>query len=288
MSDRPDWTQNTQIQGHDGAQLRTVKVDTDGQMFSLMKGLFGVTYKGVAVDTNGQMIVILKGASGNDVLVDANGFMNALMKGFDGTNYQSIKTDTSGNMLSIMKGFDGTNLQTLKVDAGGNLVALIKALYGAAETPLKCDTDGNLFLNLKEQDLAQMTQRPKYGALTINEGSLTVDSGTKTTFVEITGKGNLYFGNAGYTTINTANATEYWVEIDGVETGIISDLTSILRGTIFPYSQIIYPTCVMESGPHRHMAFGPNITFESSLKLKTKHYEGIGRSFFYKISSAVV
>ena len=133
----PDYTQPVEIRGFDGTTLKTLKVDTDGQLYAILRGIYGTTFKNVAVDDKGQLYVILRGASGNDVAVDANGFISAILKGID----------------------SGGTLRTVRTDDEGRLIAMINALYGTTEKPLKCDADGNLYLNLNAQDLAYLVTK---------------------------------------------------------------------------------------------------------------------------------
>ena len=90
-----------------------------------IKGADGTTLRTVVVDSNGQLIMVPRGQSGNYMAVDANGFLAALMKGeYDGSPV-TVALDADGNIVSVMKGEYAGALKTLATDADGRILATI-------------------------------------------------------------------------------------------------------------------------------------------------------------------
>ena len=90
------------VQGTDGANLRTL-----------------------SVDANGQLIMVPRGQGGNYMDVDASGFLTTILKGLDGATLRTLAVDASGNLVSVMKGQGTTGLETVKLDDDGRMYAYI-------------------------------------------------------------------------------------------------------------------------------------------------------------------
>jgi len=90
------------VQGTDGANLRTL-----------------------SVDANGQLIMVPRGESGEYMDVDANGFLSSVMKGLDGAALRTLAVDADGNLISVMKGQGTAGLETVKLDDDGRMYAYI-------------------------------------------------------------------------------------------------------------------------------------------------------------------
>lgn len=90
-----------EIQGADGATLRTVKVDASGQI-----------------------IMVPRGQSGNYMLVDASGYLSTLIKGDDSGTPRTVAVDGSGNIVAVTKGDYSGSLQTIAVDASGRMIMI--------------------------------------------------------------------------------------------------------------------------------------------------------------------
>ena len=67
-----------------------------------MQGAEGATLRTVAVDANGQIIMVPRGATGNYLGVDADGFMSAVMKGTYGGVLKTLAADDDGNLIALL------------------------------------------------------------------------------------------------------------------------------------------------------------------------------------------
>jgi len=160
----PDYTEITEIKGFDGSELRTLKVDNNGELYSIFRGMYGTALKNIAVDANGQLYAILRGANGNDVTVDGNGYLSVLlkgnlpgidgnvtvdqnekdreMKGVDpGSTLKTLAVDSNGQLIAILKGASGNEVA---VDVNGYLTAILKGYDGSSYKTIKTDSDGRI------------------------------------------------------------------------------------------------------------------------------------------------
>ena len=71
-----------------------------------VQGLDGETLRTLSVDSYGQLIMVPRGQSGNYLAIDASGYMASLMKGAYGEELETIAVDDEGNMISILKDTD--------------------------------------------------------------------------------------------------------------------------------------------------------------------------------------
>ena len=74
----PDWKKNTKIEGDFATATKSVAVDTDGRLYTLMLGANG---EGVAVDDDGNMKAVLLGDYGGvlkTIAVDSFGRLNTM------------------------------------------------------------------------------------------------------------------------------------------------------------------------------------------------------------------
>jgi len=90
-----------------------------------IQGADGATLRTVTVDANGQLIMVPRGQGGNYMSVDANGFLTTVMKGLEGANLHTIAVDADGNLVAVMQGQGTAGLQTIKVDDDGRMYAFI-------------------------------------------------------------------------------------------------------------------------------------------------------------------
>ena len=130
---------------------------------------------------------------------------NVILYGWDGSVLRKIKVDATGQLFAKLRGVDGGGVdRDIRVDTTGQLYAMLRALYGVTQKDIQCDTNGNLTLNLKAQDLAEIINRPKYGAAhnATYDGTLTTT--TETTLFTVTGKGIIYSGQV---IVKDTNAT---------------------------------------------------------------------------------
>lgn len=217
-SGKPDWYTSAVLTGKYGIQFLPVAVDGDGNIKAVLQGsslitgdvnatdlntlkqiqgIEGATYRTIAVDSLGQLIAVIKSAAGNNVVVDASGFLSSILKG---------TYSTPGD-------------KNIAVDADGRLMAMVKALYGSTVKDVQSDTNGNLTLNLKAQDLAEIINRPKYGAMQHSEGGVTIGTGQEVTILQISGKGMTYSGYIYLYTSTEAYMSTPILYIDGTGSG---------------------------------------------------------------------
>jgi hypothetical protein len=135
-----------QIQGSDGTQYRTAKVDANGQFIIVPRGQSGnymavsadgylsAILKGVApdaslvgikVDADGQLVVVFRGASGNYADVDSDGYLTTKIQGSHAGTPTAVAVDADGNLVAVMNGAYGSALMTVAVDYAGHLVSVI-------------------------------------------------------------------------------------------------------------------------------------------------------------------
>ena len=133
-----------QVQGIEGANLRTVAVDASGRLIMVPYGT--TTVAGTATVTQADSIREIQGADGatlRTVVVDSAGRMIMVPMGQSG-NYMAV--DASGYLTTILKGLEGANLRTLVVDSAGRLVAVVKGMYDSTPTDVAVDASGRMIM----------------------------------------------------------------------------------------------------------------------------------------------
>ena len=157
-----------------------------------MQGAEGANLRTVAVDANGQIIMVPRGSTGNYMAVDANGYLGAILKaaaevtipaGVEVTQADVVTVDgtaevtvpgnvnvTQDDSIREMQGAEGATLRTVAVDANGQIImvprgstgnymaidgdgfmaAVMKGAYGAALKTLATDDEGYLVAILKD------------------------------------------------------------------------------------------------------------------------------------------
>ncbi len=160
-----------QIQGSDGANYRTARVDASGQFIMVPRGNSGnymsvdasgfltAIMKGqpalgvplsVAVDGSGQIIMVPRGQSGNYMDVEAHGYMTAVVKGnAPGGLLVTLSTDTAGQLIMVPRGQNG-NYMT--VDASGFLTTVMKGIYSGNLATIAVDAAGRMVGVLTDPD----------------------------------------------------------------------------------------------------------------------------------------
>ena len=135
-----------------------------------MQGAEGATLRTVAVDASGQIIMVPRGSTGNYMAVDADGYLSSLMKGIEGATHRTIAVDADGRMIARIMAFDGATMRTITVDANGQIImvprgesgnylgvdadgfmtTVMKGTYGAVLKTLAADDEGYLVAILKD------------------------------------------------------------------------------------------------------------------------------------------
>lgn len=96
----------------------------------------------VKVDSDGQLYIVVRGQSGNYLLVDSDGYMSAVLKGEDaGSTLRNVRVDTSGQMVTVLRGQSGNYLL---VDSDGYMVAVLKGEYAGALHTISVDAAGRI------------------------------------------------------------------------------------------------------------------------------------------------
>jgi len=83
-----------------------------------MKGSDGATLRTVAVDANGQLIMVPRGQNGNYMNVDPNGYLTTVIKGAYGGAFKTLATDDDGNMIALLKDTEDQWGQKVNVGIG--------------------------------------------------------------------------------------------------------------------------------------------------------------------------
>jgi len=178
-----------------------------------------------------------------------------------------------------LHGWDGTGVKPIKVLSTGELYAMLKCVYDSTVKDVKGDADGNLTLNLKAQDLAEIINRPKYGAAQRADVSTSVPPDTTATLINITGKGMMYGGYEETTGDDTNNLDSPQILIDGNNFFMecFSNLNSWHLGTEggSPIVLIRYDTTQGLYGVDIKYGY----TFESSCTLKYRNASGTSTAY---------
>lgn len=99
----PDWTRAIVLLGWDGTNFIPVLLDDDGNLNILMKGEdAGGDLHMVRVDTDGQIIMVPRGVSGNYLDVDASGYFTTIIKALGATGLQTVSCDADGRLNAFV------------------------------------------------------------------------------------------------------------------------------------------------------------------------------------------
>jgi len=169
---------------------------------------------------------------------------------------------------SVIKGLYGTELKTIQVDELGRLYAILRALYGTTQKDVQCDTNGNLTLNLKAQDLAEIINRPKYGACQQSSLNKTMPATEYYTLVDISGKGVIYGGFIYQTSGLLMSDCNIEFTIDSETFGTEMFGMLFARGITIPFLDLVYIRDYDETNAYLCIGFTPNVTFETRFKVR--------------------
>jgi len=167
----------------------------------------------------------------------------------------------------VIKGWDGTEYQTVKVTNTGEMYILVSALYNSTITGLKCDSLGNLLLNIKAQDLAEVINRPKYGACTPAVGAVACPADVTTGIVDVEGKGVIYGGFLNLQAAAAITATTIKITIDDT---VVEETQPYLLWDyqlLSPWSRLFYLLRYTDAKTNITLGLSPGITFESSFTI---------------------
>jgi len=178
---------------------------------------------------------------------------------------------------SVIKGLYGTELKTIQVDELGRLYAILRALYGTTQKDVQCDASGNLTLNVKAQDLAEVINRPKYGAHTTVLFNNYVNASSDTTLFSVSGKGIIYAMLVAVMGANVIDNDYVKYTFDG---GTEISSPTILQGIQFNFTDVYegdFSVYCYDNTNYRYAVRGfYGITFETSFVMK--YTETYGRT----------
>jgi len=194
-----------------------------------------------------------------------------------------------GYKISVIKGWDGTEFKNLRVTTDGELYILVSALSGVTLIPLQADSEGNLFLNVKAQDLAEVINRPKYGAATASQGSKICAVVNTTVLTTISGKGIIYGGNV-YLHPDVSHKNDY-VQLIADSAPLIAYIFDNQNkyNLTHPAVSSLFLTCFDDTNFIYSNALSPGVTFETSLELRYYNNEIVDTpTVYYELLYAVV
>lgn len=166
-----------------------------------------------------------------------------------------------------LQGWDGSQHRPLLVLDTGELYTMLKCQYNTTLKNVKGDTDGNLTLNIKAQDLAEVVNRPKYGAAADTYDAGSASNGLTKDAAIISGKGVIYGGYL-YITTDTPEADFIiYPTIDGEGFNHVSIEDFWDHQIVTPYNWIMYLTQYDLINDYFSFAFSPGTTFETSFKV---------------------
>jgi len=121
VSGLPDWHRSVRLTGKYGTDYIPIVTDENGNLFAVFKGSDGVELRTVRVDTEGRIVSLMTGAGGVALAVDEEGRIRAVMQGEHDTTLRTLKTDEEGRLQAVMVGsYEGTPVP-VATDADGRL-----------------------------------------------------------------------------------------------------------------------------------------------------------------------
>lgn len=193
---------------------------------------------------------------------------------------------------AIVKGAYNEELLTLAVDGQGRLIAMVKALYNSTVKDVLCDVNGNLTLNIKTQDLAEIINRPKYGAAEIASNTVHLTTTATTTLFTISGKGMIYGGilYSYDSDINPVDRISAFADYTPPEESIFNESWKNLvdRGVFLEHALPLYLLRYDTVTPWYVVAFSHGITFESDFTVKYTAQDATDRELFWRVVYALV
>jgi len=129
--------------------------------------------------------------------------------------------------------------------------------------------DGMQHVNIAAQDIAELTQRPKYGAINYVAYATTIFSMEAPTLFFISGKGMIYGGYLVSSSIAASHNSDYIViSIDGISFTAITfrELDSYILNS--NWNEIVHIRKFDDVNWQYSISFSQNITFESQFQLQ--------------------
>lgn len=273
-----------------GSENMPIAQDSDGNMISVMKGDYAGALKTIKVDTNGQMYVAMTGqsigvnnhpsdyfkaseypadyAKSTDIPSDYfKADESAVMKGDDAGTKRLVAVDTSGIMLSRMKGAYGGVLKDILLDNTGIMLSRMKGSFGGALKDISLDTDGNM-ISVMKGDYA--------GAL-------------KTWKVDSAGRGEMFLNDPSdvWGNVNTIGLGEHAVRVNAPP--LLHDKRgSVILYDDYEHSTNRFSTSAMIGSPTVVRSVDTSKTGDFSLKITTSATSGDGlRVGYYTLDNHI-
>lgn len=189
-----------------------------------------------------------------------------------------IVAQTLGNMsVDIV----AQSLANLNVDLVAQTLAQINI-------DIIAQTIGNLTIDIAAQNLAEIINRPKYGAAQRVVGSITATASTKVSLGSVSGKGMIYGGFiAAYDTQTQALGLVY-IEIDGV---VFAAWTFNSINGWKLYEEHSYPFYMLQyddSGFFYTVGISRGLTFETSFEIFYEEQYGRTPAVHFQVNYAVI
>jgi len=188
----------------------------------------------------------------------------------------------------VLKVWDGSQFVTALGLPSGEFYAMLKCKYNSTIKDVLGDQSGNLTLNLKAQDLAEIINRPKYGAANIAAGYATVDPSESKILTTVSGKGVTY-GGYWYLNPSIPHNTDFCqVVVDGnLIPAAQFDWWNRLNFTQ-PGNGVSFLTCYDPDTLYYAMSLIFGITFETSFAMRYFNAQGAAVTVQYRLIYALV
>ena len=143
-------------------------------------------------------------------------------------------------------------------------------------------------VNISRQELAEITNRPKYGAAQIAFAAGTFASDAEETLLTITGLGQTYAGTIGFLGDASSLGSVLKILVDGTTLFNAAISSGITVGNFANHSDVAYLTQVDDILFKYYWGLSNEITFESSLVIKGKRQAGVSTQFAISIIYTIV
>ncbi|MBA7472233.1 hypothetical protein ES707_07555 [subsurface metagenome] len=127
-----------------------------------IQGEFEEKPKTVAVDEEGQMYTLMVGRDGNVIAIDSEGGMRSVMQGQFNTTPKTLLTDKDGRMLAQLMGMYGTEPVPISCDSAGRLT-----IVGLDQTNISADPNEGQTWDVSLGTLLNNLNRIRYMVVTI-------------------------------------------------------------------------------------------------------------------------
>lgn len=124
------------------------------------------------------------------------------------------------------------------------------------------------------QSLDEIIQRPKFGIVAPAVYAAAVTASSRTTLVNISGIGNIYWGSIGVTASADQSADYFIFTIDGEAITSATFRRAVDYGTSSPRLPGVFTDCLDNVNFYYSAALGSSITFETSVQIEYVETQG--------------